>query len=100
MEGEKVEEKGISIQSSFEHLLLGIKYNVHMRDGEEIVIYLPRGVYEKLAFELSQVQRFTEHKKSPGFSHEILLFNTFRIRPEHELEYLERTIYQIRKMVA
>lgn len=87
----------MTIKLSLEHLWRTLQTHTQFQEGDEITMYVPKKVFEKLVWEFSQTQRMPEPSRPD--TQELILFNTFKIRPEWELEYLERTIDNVRRAV-
>lgn len=86
----------MSITNLFEHFWLSLCAETCLSDGDELTIYVPIKLYQKLAYELSQIQRYPD-PETGGHLPEIILFNMFRIRPEQELEYLKSIAKEAKK---
>lgn len=87
----------MSIVDSLQHLMLTLKTHHTLEQEGEIILYVPKNVFQKLALELAEIQRVLDPSKRD--SNEIELFGLFKIREAWELEYLERTIDDVRRAV-
>lgn len=92
-------ETGNRILSGFHYLKNVLDFNTSITDGDRVVVYVPTKVYAKLNWELSQVQR-QPSTSGDSFVREMILHDLFIIRPEQELNYLERIVKEIRRLVA
>lgn len=91
----------ISIVGAFDFLRNVLRLQAGVKDGDMITIYVPSKIYEKLIFELSQVQKIPEMPKGgSSFNREMVLNGLFIIRPQRELEYLEGALSHIRRIVT
>jgi hypothetical protein len=91
----------MSIESSLNHLWATLQAECKPDRGDEIVIYVPAKVWGKLQLELMQKQRIVDPiNRNVGHESDIVMFDFFRLRRAHELDFLETTIEKIRRMVA
>lgn len=91
-----MERENVTITSALNYLFNAISTERALYKGEKVVLYVPTMLYRKIVSELTQVQRTPDQSTEDG----ILLLDTFLIREESGLKYLERSIEQIRRIVT